>query len=333
MATRVRLKRNLFFETPSTVERFHSGSTVLDCALGGGWAAKRIINLVGDKSTGKTLLAIEAAANFKLKYPKARIRYVEGEAAFDQAYADQLGVHIDSKDFIDDIRTIEALEKDLLQIIKGAVRETLYIVDSLDSLSDIAELARDPDSETGSYGTAKAKKLSEMFRKTVKDMSESKVTLLVISQVRDKVGVRFGKKTTRSGGRALDFYASQIVELAQVGRIVRTINKVKRAIGINVVAKVEKNKTGMPFRQADFPILFAYGIDEVSSCLNFLESVGELGKLDLKPANVDKYRQALSTLGSDEYNQELRDIRLSVTGSWAEIENLFKVKRKKYGAT
>jgi hypothetical protein len=38
-------------------------------------------------STGKTLLCIEAAANFGRKYPKGRIRYLEAESAFQKDYA------------------------------------------------------------------------------------------------------------------------------------------------------------------------------------------------------------------------------------------------------
>jgi len=37
---------------------FSSGCVLLDMALGGGYAQGRVINVVGDKSTGKTLLSL-----------------------------------------------------------------------------------------------------------------------------------------------------------------------------------------------------------------------------------------------------------------------------------
>jgi recombination protein RecA len=43
-------------------------------------------------------------------------------------------------------------------------------------------------------------------------MSDADVTLLIVSQVRDKIGAMFGAKHTRTGGRALDFYASQVLD-------------------------------------------------------------------------------------------------------------------------
>ena len=57
-----------------------SGCAVLDCVMGGGYAEGRIINIVGDKSTGKTLLAIEAAANYAKKWPSSAIIYNEKAA-------------------------------------------------------------------------------------------------------------------------------------------------------------------------------------------------------------------------------------------------------------
>ena len=54
--------------------------------------AMRILsNIVGDRSTGKTLLAVEAT-NFAMLCPKDNIRYVEAEAAFDEDYGNVVGM-------------------------------------------------------------------------------------------------------------------------------------------------------------------------------------------------------------------------------------------------
>ena len=50
------------------VECFSSGAVLLDLVLGHGWPIGRIINIVGDRSSGKTLLAIEACANFARRF-------------------------------------------------------------------------------------------------------------------------------------------------------------------------------------------------------------------------------------------------------------------------
>jgi RecA/RadA recombinase len=51
-----------------------TGATLLDLGLGGGWACGRVANIVGDTAAGKTLLAIEACANFAAAYGVRDIR-------------------------------------------------------------------------------------------------------------------------------------------------------------------------------------------------------------------------------------------------------------------
>lgn len=324
---------------------FSSGSTMLDLALGGGWPLGRIFNIVGDKSTGKTLLAIEAFANFKLAFPKGRMRYAEAESAFDEYFAEQLGFpkEVERSDMM--LNTVEDFQDDLYRFANQG-GPGLYILDSLDALSDKAEVTkfekdfekrqkardkgREVEDEKGSYGTAKAKKMSEMFRLMVKDMSKAQVSVGIISQIRDKIGVMFGETKTRSGGHALDFYASQVLWLSEVGKIDRTVNKVTRTDGVSIHSKVKKNKVGTPFREADYDIIFRYGIDDEVSMIDWLLEVKSLtdesGK-DLKRklivAREAKDFPTLVTL-----RNQLKQDCISL---WNKIEEEHKPPISKYG--
>ena len=51
-------KVGLYFEKESSLEFISSGCQLLDKVLGGGYALGRVTNVVGDKSTGKTLLSV-----------------------------------------------------------------------------------------------------------------------------------------------------------------------------------------------------------------------------------------------------------------------------------
>lgn len=276
-----------------SVRTIHSGSLLLDCVLGGGWPIGRVVNVVGDRSSGKTLLAIEAAANFAKE--GGDVRYLEAEAAFDEVFAQTLGFPV-TAEIVRDIRTIEGLFVDVQQFIKarkGVTRPCLYIVDSLDALSDEAEASR--EITEGSFGAAKAKKLSEFFRRLAVDIDGSGITLMVISQIRDKIGVMFGETKTRSGGRALDFYCSIILWLSELGKIERTVRGMKRAIGINVKARTKKNKVALPFRECEMIIRFGYGIEDQLSNIQFLKKAGctetsEARKVDKLAAEFDKLR-------------------------------------------
>jgi protein RecA len=312
-----------------------SGCSIMDAALGGGWALGRVANIVGDKSSGKTLLAMEAIANFAKDYPNGWIRYAESEAAFDEEYAAALGVPIDRIEFNADgvpMATVEEWEADMRRCMeKGKGRPGLYILDSLDALSDEAEQKR--EFGEGTYGGTKPKLIGQLFRSNVADIEAQDVLLIVISQLRDKLNVTFGETKTRSGGRALDFYASHIVWLAEVEKLKKTIDKVERIIGIKVRAKVKKNKVGLPFREADYPILFGYGIDDLTAGVEWLINANRedcLKELGLSKAG---YKVRLANL-RDKGGAEVAALRTQITQvvkrEWAAIETTFLPKSKKY---
>lgn len=262
----------LYFSSEKKNYQFvSSGCAVLDCVLGGGYPLGKIVNIVGDKSTGKTLLAMEAVANFFLKYDNGWVKYIEAESAFDSDYAAALGIPIDRVKIKDDMDTVEELFDDLLGL--SGNDPGLYIVDSLDSLSDEAEMKR--GIREGTYGAAKPKALSQLFRRLVRKLGKQNICVIIISQVRDNIGVTFGEKHSRSGGKALDFYAAQALWLAHIKTVKRTINKIERPTGIMVRAKCKKNKVGLPFRQCDFSVRFGFGIEDVECSTEFLQTVGK----------------------------------------------------------
>jgi recombination protein RecA len=307
-----------YFTRPKNIEFIHSGCTILDCVLGGGYPLGRVVNVVGDRSSGKTLCAIEAFANFYRQYPNGKMFYHEAEAAFDTDYAEALGMPVDAVTFIED-DTVEAFFTNLENIIKefgNSETQVLYVLDSLDALTDEAEKERKIND--GSYAMTKQKKMSEIFRRLIGDIKHTNICLFIISQVRDNIGVSFGEKFKRSGGKALDFYASQVLWLSETQKIKKTVKGIERPYGINVKAKCKKNKIALPYRECDFPILFGYGIDDFAANINFLGkvkgSLDELGITDIK--KIDK---------------SMKDtIRDHVIKIWAETEEPFLPKERKY---
>jgi protein RecA len=312
-----------------------SGCKLLDCVLGGGYVLGRVVNIVGDRSSGKTLLAIEASANFKRQYPKGVIRYLEAEAAFDEEYAQALGMPTSAVSFATDIDTIEGWFADLNKTMDALPEGVpcLYVVDSLDSLSDTKEMARKDDED--SFGAAKAKKISEGFRKIIRRIEEKQVLLVVISQLRDNIGAMYGAKTKRSGGRALDFYASHILWLAEIGKSKKTINGVERVVGINVKATCKKNKVGMAYRECAFTLVFGYGIDDVSANVEWLLTVaGGAAVLETLRLTAKGYKAALSRLrdqGAEAMAPVREQLNNAVVQAWRDVEVEFLPKAGKYG--
>lgn len=314
-----------------------TGSAVMDEALGGGVALGRCINIVGDKSSGKTLLAMELCANFFKQYGDVGgwMRYAEAEAAFDQEYAAALGIPTHEILFNPDgkpLETVEDLYKDMtacLDKFKG--KPGLYIIDSLDALSDEAELGR--EFNEGSYGGTKPKAIGKMFRMNIGRLEEQDVALVVISQLRDKLNVTFGETKTRSGGRALDFYATHIMWLAEIGKMKQTKEGIERIVGVNVEAYVKKNKVGLAFRRARYPVLFGYGIDDLTSGVEWLiENKREhfLEGLGLSKSGYKIKLTSLRNKGGEEARAMRERLRVIIRAEWAKIETTFLPQSKKY---
>jgi len=329
-----------YFSNPKpNLEFITSGCRVLDLALGGGWPMGRISNVVGDNSTGKTLLAIEASCNFARKFKKGDIYFREAESAFDKPYASALGMPMSRVKFLEpQLHTVEDFHDDLNDVCKQCrqyKKPGFYVLDSLDALSDEAEVKR--EITDGSYGAQKAKKMSELFRKLVRDVEASNVHLMIISQLRDKIGAMFGEKSSRSGGRALNFYASQVVWLHHMGAITKTTRGQKLPVGVEIKAKVKKNKIGLPLREAHFDILFGFGTDDLRASLMFLNEIDAIedvggawpkGAKDRMTKILDMLDD-LNDLPDGKYWEEVDRVGALVERRWREMDKAVLPTRNK----
>jgi recombination protein RecA len=296
-----------------------------------------MVNIVGDKAVGKTLLAIEAAANFAARWPSGHIWYRESEAAFDEEYAAELGIPVKRIDFgpdgLDTIwDTVEDIYEDLepcLEISGRSGEPGLYIIDSLDALSSRAEQQRKIDE--GSYRTEKPRALGELFRRRIREIKRSQICFMIVSQVRERIGVTFGEKYTRTGGKSLDFYASQILWLHNLGTKSSTIQGVKQIHSVEVRAKCKKNKIGIPFRECDFRIRFGYGMDDISASIDWLAERGLLTQAGLRSEKEAKtYLREASQMSTEARLREAHRLGDIVAASWSEITDRFRPPNRKY---
>ena len=249
-------------------ETVSTGSIGMDVALGiGGLPKGRIIEIYGPESSGKTTLALHAAAEAQKK--GGICAFVDAEHALDPIYARKLGVNIDDLLISQPDTGEQALEIADTLVRSGAI--DVLVIDSVAALTPRAEL----EGEMGdSLPGLQARLMSQALRKLTGSISKSNCMVIFINQIRMKIGVMFGSPETTTGGNALKFYASVRLDIRRIG----AIKDGDEVIGNQTRVKVVKNKMAPPFKQVEFDIMYGEGISKT----------GELLDLGIKADVVEK---------------------------------------------
>lgn len=278
---------------------FRTGCTVLDKVLGGqkevyGVPAGKFINIVGDKSAGKTFLSNEFIAWAKWHLGKKfRWCYDDCESGYSFDTEELYGFEIMPLNLEDRVHSenVEDAFCNITKFAQGLKKDEfgIYVLDSLDGLTsqeqdDRAEerlKAFDDGKQLtkGTYGMGKQKYLSqEFFPQLCGEIEKKNVLVIIISQIRENVDMFSFEKYSRSGGKAMDFYAHSVLWLATCKKILRK----ETPVGVVVKAKTTKSKTPRPFRECFFCFLYDYGLDNIGSNLDYLFDLrtdkGELSK-------------------------------------------------------
>lgn len=257
-----------------------TGAFVFDLVLGGGYPWGKMVNLIGDFSTGKTLFSCEAIAQARIRYgKKLKWFYDDAEAGFSIPDKMIYGFEICS-DEQKNSETIEDFELNLTKYLDKLKDDEflIYVLDSFDALSSRAEIERAEERhkkiaagkaiKKDSYNLEKQQMLNEFFRLRRLQIKNKNCLLIIVSQVRDNIGVMFGRKYKRNGGKALDMYAAQKLWLAESEKYE---TKFGDTYGISVKVKNDKNKVGKPYRTCYVDIMYdEIGVDDIRSNILFL---------------------------------------------------------------
>jgi len=323
-----------------------SGCTMLNLALSDspyhGYRLGTVVHIIGDTHVGKSLLALtlmaEAAINPALKSydlvyeePESAMFFPIGEM-FGEETASRLRFIPTEKERKKGPRTVQQWHDDL---VDGAA-PFVWVTDSFDALTSQDDMKQDSPTK-GGWHTEKAGVASQLFPKIVSKIEALKSLFLWISQTRDNIGVTFGPNKTFNGGNAVKFYRSYAIWLANVGDIKDLIRGKDRIVGAKVRVKITKNKFTGKVREIDFPVYYAFGVDDVGSMVDWMvaEKYWEeektekkkTGKIATEDPFIDGRRKdIIKHIEENDLEGKLKEV---VGECWQELEKEIKPDRKR----
>lgn len=322
-----------------------TGSPALDEAIGiGGIPMGRITQLAGKESSGKTMLALSCIKEFLDKNPENTALFIDAEYTYDPAWAEKQGVDTSRVMVIktNDAKTIfegligkvkvNSVTKKVSKSMRGILDHVIEGVDPrfknlgiivLDSIA-VLNTPMEISSDIGKANMAPIPRfLSTELKKLTPVVAQANVAFIGINQVRVNLGQMFGDPSTSPGGKALKHACSLMLNMAPVLTSEAVIkNSDGDKVGHTVRAKIQKNKVGAPFRQAEYRVEYEKGI--VDQQIEIFDLAIKYG-LITRPNNQnyviagEKIRgrdAALKYFAEDkrlleEYDLKIRDIYLS----------------------
>ena len=185
------------------IEKFPSGSFLLDLDLKGGWAKGTLIEIFGENQSGKTTTVIHAVAEHQKKYQEEPILWVDLEKVYDPYYFKQIGIDISEDKFI---LLRPSSGEDTWESIISFVKTFDNGVIVLDSVALLLPKKEDEGSVGDAQMALAARMNSQGLRKLFPYMKPGGTTVFAINQTRKNIG-GYGDPNVTTGGEAWDFYA------------------------------------------------------------------------------------------------------------------------------
>lgn len=222
---------------------------LLNYTLGGGIPWGKILEIAGEESSGKSLIAYNFA--YSCQQLGGHVIWVDAEQAWMNSWAEANGVDPSRVTVVNDTRieVISDVVADLAIYWRSQLTHNepiLLVVDSIaamDCSDNIDSKMVDGKAEMG----GRAKALYKFFRIRNELFYRLGITQIYINQLRTALNVGFGKdNTTTTGGAALKFFASQRLAFYAGKQITLKVNGKERRAGKVVTIRVIKNKVAPP---------------------------------------------------------------------------------------
>lgn len=337
-----------------TEDLIPSGSTIFNLACSnnafGAFKKGKIENIIGDSHAGKSILVLTSLAMcvYLSRFDDYELIYDDVETAdeFDTDYMfgkkfkkRVISPRTNKKGEPDPSGDIEEWQDNLHKRLDNKT-PFIYVTDSFDSLHseedekkaiEQYEARQKGNKAKGTFGTAKPKLASFALRRIRKRIKETNSLLIIISQTRDNIDPMSPSKKTRSGGKALKFFSTHEAWGAVTKKLKKTVHGKTFEIGADTQWKITKNKLTGRNRTVNFPIYSDIGVDDLSSCLDFLveHKAVEKSNNTIKIPELKLQGTRDKIIRSVEEHDLENKLAKLCEKKWLEIENSLRMNRKR----
>jgi recombination protein RecA len=252
----------------------------LNYMLHGGIPIGRLIELYGDENGGKSLIALDAVANFQNSGDGRQALWVDAEQTFDKAWAIKNGVDVDDLLLYkpDEKQGAETIFETILTIAKtGEVG--MIVIDSIGVLSSEKELDDKTTLADKQYGGI-AIPLTKFAKQMIPLASQHKCTVIGINQERELINSPYGGKRT-VGGKGWKFDVSLRLAVKKGkyfnDKYADVTSSEESPVGHKVEVAMTKSKNGPSDRRNGFFTLrYDIGIDYLYDVVDFAMNKAEI---------------------------------------------------------
>jgi recombination protein RecA len=294
----------IIYDPKRPVVSASSGCVIVDSVsgVGGLLVKRRMVEVFGKESSGKTTICLQSAAEAQRKGWVGA--FIDVEQAYDATYAKALGLKLDNNTFIViQPQFAEEAEMAIDLLLDNATKLDYILIDGIAAMKPRQQIESEDSTGKGQVKGAHAMFMSNWMPKINILAQQHDIAILFTNQMRRKMqmGGMFAPQAVRTtglgtgysndatwtttGGETVPYYMSMrfLLDFRKGYKEVVNGEEVKVA-NIITISNV-KNKLSEPYKKADLMIRYGYGTDDSIPVFLALQDYGYITK---KP-NTSQY--------------------------------------------
>jgi len=286
----------------------HKGLQLITGGVPGG----RFGEIQGDSQSGKSFLLYELG--FQAIDMGGVFVLADVERAFQPSYGKRVGLRGNKKFVLSKARNMQKIFNSFRKVVLGVreVNKSCPILLGIDSYPPIQTFLSEEETEQQlkeggakqlkGYREAKKNALfNQLLGEFITFLEENNTTLIILNQLKEKLGVVFGDSATVNADSIIRFYSTWRIR-GKLGPKIKNDDGDK--IGVNSRWETIKNRNVIPFLKVSTEILYKTGINKYSGLQEFLMKRKVIGKAYHKVDGKKKIKKGYFAWGKKRYANE-----------------------------